>query len=276
MMLGFGVFVSVTHGAPSRYTPQSVTIASYERIGGDKSALRAGQCFFEEPLIGAFSKGFNQQLCLPQSSTKPSYLIVGNSHAAHLWLGLSTVFTGINWQQMTGVGCLPNDEEALEGPSCKEMRDFLFDRYLPSHAIDTVILSSDWEPINSRKLGATLDQLRKFPVRVIVVGPIMRYDRPLPELLVEAVERGQNGAIFFRSHYETEVLTSERILREVIRDHPGVEYISLIDLLCPNQQCVTLTPDGIPLQSDDSHLTPPGSIYIAGRLRDLDMFNRPR
>jgi hypothetical protein len=209
---------------------------------------------------------------MPQSTTKPTYLIVGNSHAAHLYPGLAAVFPGINRQQMSGVGCLPNDDIKTEGQSCAEVRDYLFSKYLPTHHVDAVLLSTLWEDKNVATLGATLDQLAKFPAKVYVIGPIERYDRPLPELLVEDLERGDREAKSFRRHLEPDVFTTESILRDVVHAHPAVRYISIVDLLCPNGECIGYTPDGAPLQSDDSHLTVPGSIFLARKMLQADSF----
>ena len=274
--LAFAFSVNASHGATARYKPKSVRLASYEEIGGDQAALRAGQCFIDVPFPGAFSHGFDQHACLPQQPDRPTYLIVGNSHAAHLVTGMSTVFADANWQQITGVGCLPDDDEKTEASSCKELRSFLFDSYLPEHHVDAILLSSDWELPYIGQLGSTLDRLAKFPVKVFVVGPIMRYDRPLPELLVEQVEHGQDPAKPLRAHYDPKVPEAAAILKTIVENHPGVRYISVLDLLCERGACITTTPDGTPLQSDDSHLTRAGSIYLARKVQSLGLFGRER
>ena len=37
----------------------------------------------------------------------PNYLLLGDSHAAELWLGLSSVYDRIHFLQTTATACLP-------------------------------------------------------------------------------------------------------------------------------------------------------------------------
>jgi peptidoglycan/LPS O-acetylase OafA/YrhL len=270
-VVAFGTYIVLSIGAPLRYRPESVKVASFEEVGGDKIAYRENHCFILPKLGSTFSREFDQQMCMPDNETKQTYLIVGNSHAAHLWFGLSHVFTDKNWQQVTAVDCLPGNDESAESASCKEMRDFLFDKYLPSHRVDAILLSTNWDTVNSRAIGPLLDRFAKFPVKVFVVGPIMRYDRPLPELLVENLERVGANDLSLSSHLDRTAFAADKLLRDVVHAHPGVAYISLTDLLCPRQACVTYATDGVPLQTDDSHLTRQGSILLAQKIKQAGL-----
>ncbi len=266
-VLAFGSYVIASNGATSRYSPQSARIASYQMMGGDHASYRVNQCFILPRQGSTFLRDFDPDVCLPQSSTKPTYMIVGNSHAAHLWFGLSTVFTDINWQQVTGIACLPKVNEKLEGKSCREMRNFLLKTYLPSHHVDAILLSANWESSDAHDLETVLEELAPFHVQVFVIGPIMRYDRPLPSILVKESERGEHDGRSADAHLAPDVFEADATLKAVVRDRPGVRYISLIDLLCPRRQCVALTPGSAPMLADDSHVTRPGSVFLAQQLQ---------
>jgi peptidoglycan/LPS O-acetylase OafA/YrhL len=273
LALAFGTYVVASHGATWRYKPQSVKVASYQQVGGDEVSYRVNHCFVLPKPGSSFLRDFDEQMCLPRSASKSTYLILGNSHAAHLWLGLSEVFTGIEWQQVTGVACLPKDDETHESASCREMRNFLFKQYLPSHHVDAILLSANWAPEDKQSLNLTLNELASFSPKVYVIGPIMRYDRPLPELLVDEIEQGKSSGLPLSAHLVPSVFATDKALKDVVSAHPGVRYISLIDLLCPQQKCMAYTPEGIPLQSDDSHLTGPGSIFLARTLQQAGFFS---
>ncbi len=49
-------------------------------------------------------------------------------------------------------------------------------------------------------------------------------------------------------------------------------YVSLVDLLCPQRRCIVYAGKDIPLQFDTSHLTTEGSILVAQKLAQLPRF----
>jgi hypothetical protein len=65
--------------------------------------FRAGACFLDgdDKLSFLESNG-----CLKRDESKENYLLIGDSDAAHLWYGLSTVFDRINIMQ-AAAGCTP-------------------------------------------------------------------------------------------------------------------------------------------------------------------------
>ena len=52
----------------------------------------------------------------------------------------------------------------------------------------------------------------------------------------------------------------------------GATYVSLFDALCRGISCEKFAAPGIPLQFDDGHLTPEGSVLVAERLRVAGAF----
>ena len=51
--------------------------------------------------------------------TRPNYLLVGDSHAAHLWFGLSSAMPEVNVMQATASMCRP---AVLPGSRCETPR----------------------------------------------------------------------------------------------------------------------------------------------------------
>jgi hypothetical protein len=73
-----------------------------------------------------------------------------------------------------------------------------------------------------------------------------------------------------------EPLQADLALRQVVSHYAGVTYISMSDILCPNHVCYVYTMEGIPIQSDTSHLTRAGSTFVAERLKQSGVFDLQR
>lgn len=62
-----------------------------------RGAFRFGHCFLSEPM----KEWRLDPACLAVSKSKPNYLLLGDSHAAHLWFGLNATFAGATFLQAT-------------------------------------------------------------------------------------------------------------------------------------------------------------------------------
>ena len=105
-----GATALALNGAPYRFPQSVVSIGSY--LGyNPAAAFREGQCY-----LGANRQTFDTKACLTKDATRPNYLLIGDSHAAQLWLGLSSVLTSVNLMQATVTMCRPVrvDVAALE------------------------------------------------------------------------------------------------------------------------------------------------------------------
>ena len=96
-----GATALALNGAPYRFPQSVVSIGSY--LGyNPAAAFREGQCY-----LGANRQTFDTKTCLTKDATRPNYLLIGDSHAAQLWLGLSSVLTSVNLMQATVTMCRP-------------------------------------------------------------------------------------------------------------------------------------------------------------------------
>src|SRR5204863_1505309 len=116
-----------------------------------------------------------------------NYLLLGDSHAAHLWHGLSVAFPDVTFLQATAPGCRPL-LGAKKARRCADLADFVFGDFLPSHRIDGVILAGRWQESDLARFPATIAALKSR--NVIVVGPIIEYSMPLPMIISKALEHG--------------------------------------------------------------------------------------
>ena len=121
-----------TQGAPFRFTPDAVLAAS--QLDFDTNIpWRWSVCALGLDLTSMSM--FDQQRCLPFTPNHRHYLLLGDSHAAHLWPGLSTVFPDLEIGQANVAGCnlLPN-RLTDTGPSVGKWRSFSTTIFCPATA----------------------------------------------------------------------------------------------------------------------------------------------
>ena len=260
-----GLGTEMTQGFPRRFSPEVLAIAS--RLNEKSQAIdnfRSGRCFLEGGNgVGDLSAGD----CLRTDKSRENYLLMGDSYAAHLAYGLSIAFDKINFLQATGPGCSPLlDRKFTTG--CNDLMGFLFSDYLLHHKPDRLILTARWLRSDLRQIAQLLDWAASHDLRVILIGPIMRYDDSLPRLLAFSIENKDPG---LADAHRIDFGRLDEDLRQLAQQK-GATYVSLFDALCQGTSCEKFAAPGIPLQFDDGHLTPEGSVLVAERLRAAGAF----
>ncbi|ROH93517.1 acyltransferase [Stagnimonas aquatica] len=253
-------------GLPQRFSPAERAMAAW--LDYDRDAqFRAGRCFLSS---GGDFRQYDTGLCLAESEDRPDVLLIGDSHAGHLWEGLARQFPEINLQQATASGCLPL-LKAEGAARCTKLMRYIFEQHLTRHRPDAILLSALWPGWKLDELVSTVHYLRQYSPRVVVLGPVTgyrigeHYRVPLPQLLALSQHRQQPeliGQYLSRERLQTDQTMRQRFAAE------GLEYVSAIDPLCANAACRTLTPEGVPMQFDHGHLTPDGARWLAGQWRD--------
>lgn len=221
--------------------------------------FRAGTCFLTSHDTFA---SYARETCLPLSSTKPNYLLLGDSHAAHLLPGLLAQ-RDINLLQATASRCRPIANPTGER-RCTALMNFISDDFLPKHRMNTVIIAARWVDGDWPALRKQIETVRRHADHVIVFGPIAEYDRALQRVLAEALYRSDPAVL-----KEHRVAERARIDAQLARDVPGTgaTYVSVYKALCPDGRCTLWTSDGIPIQSDYGHLTAEGAKVMIERIR---------
>jgi peptidoglycan/LPS O-acetylase OafA/YrhL len=90
------------NGISRNWSGAAVHVADYLDYNPDRQ-YRGGSCFVD----GGVGQRFNAALCLREYTAQRNYLLIGDSHAAALWYGLSSTFAGVNFMQATAAGCKP-------------------------------------------------------------------------------------------------------------------------------------------------------------------------
>jgi len=257
-LVAVGVAGQFDQGLAYRYSPRVQQIAD---LLTDKShrQMREGSCFLPS---GSTVDDFDMA-CVKQDPQRRDYLLIGDSHAAHLWYGLAKAMPTVNVMQATASGCKPTlTHPGSAEERCVALMDRMFDDYLPAHKVDTVVLAARWKRDDLPRLEATLTRLRAQGLDVIVFGPIIEYRSPLPRLL--AVSDRMHDPDFV-DEQRVDVSAVDRAVGKLARQK-GVRYVSLASAMCPGGHCLEVDGKGYPVQFDYGHLTGSGSEILARRV----------
>jgi peptidoglycan/LPS O-acetylase OafA/YrhL len=251
--------VLIADGAPFRFPDRVVTIASY--LAYDPStAFRAGHCY-----LSSNRQHLDTQTCMTLDPKRPNYLLVGDSHAAHLWFGLHSAMPGVNIMQASAGACRPviQPVSMLDTRACPKLMHFVFDDFLANNKVDKVLLSASWKDEDIPMLSNTLDLLKGKEIDVTVLGPIVEYDSPLPRLLADEILHNKPSTA--NAMRTPGIHERDRELRRIVTAK-GAAYISVYDLVCRNGHCDEFAEGDIPMQFDAGHLTKKGSVEVGRRL----------
>lgn len=236
-----------------------------ERLAGfmdydDEASYRRGTCF----LIGDKQSSSDLKIseCLTPSNYRSNVLLVGDSHAAHLWSGLSTNLQNSNVMQATASGCKP--VLGTRGRAgCVELMHRIFEDFLTSQRPDTLILSGRWIADDIPALERTISALQGRAGRIVVFGPIVEYQQPLPRLLAQ-VSAGRPASLVDEARLQAGALADRKLAGAV--EGAGATYVSVRNLLCSvsGASCTTVW-NGTPVQFDYGHLTAEGSSLVMRR-----------
>jgi hypothetical protein len=262
-----GVSLVMLGGVPGRFSPEAQEIAGYLDQQRYDDQFRTGTCFMTARDWALES--FDVDKCMPSTPGRHSVLILGDSHAAHLWWGMHEVHPDWDVMQATAAGCKPVLTQApRQFPGCTRLMTFVLEKYLPTHHVDAVLLEARWETSDMQSLAETVEWLEAKHVPLVLLGPMLQYDSPLPRLL--AMSMRDNDPAVPAQHRVGAVSALDRAMSESASREWHTPYVSMIDLLCDHDRCVETVQPGVPLLSDYGHLTKEGSVMVAQRLRDAE------
>lgn len=201
--------------------------------------------------------------CDTRADGRKRVLILGDSHASHIYPGLVSEFPDMDFHLYGAGGCrlLVGTNTREDKRECALVGPYVFDVVLPSQHFDAIILSGKWMASDVKPLAVTVEYLKRYVEDITVVGPVPRYKVNLPEAL--AVWRGSYSARFFELNEERDVEDIDSAIALELEDD-GVTYISLYRNLCQARICRTFGDDGTtPIQWDRAHLSISGSAYVA-------------
>jgi peptidoglycan/LPS O-acetylase OafA/YrhL len=273
LCIAIGLTFTVTNGLPQRLPETVRAVAAYADYN-TAPVFRSGQCFLEND--SDTLQNFDQRGCLGMSPDKLNVLVLGDSHAAHLWYGLFNTLPNLNILQATASGCRPLlDIDPLKAKTrCREMMGFMLGQWLPATPVDAVILAARWVDADTEALKKTIAFLRTRARAVYVVGPTAEYTMAVPSLLARGMLQGDPNLV--RRSLKPDSATRDDDLRKAVAG-TGAIYLSAYQALCPPPSgvCSATTSTGMPLQFDYGHLTAEGSTHVATMWKAQGAFNPP-
>ena len=279
LILSIGGAMIASHGFSGRFPAQALSVDQYTHYK-PAADFRENVCFIGPDSTFA---DFNKSLCLATDPgggpVRPPFLLLGDSHAAHLYPGLHTVFPEINFSQANTASCRPFLMQMSQPGDCGSLYRYIYGDYLPHHHPAAVLLAGRWDETEFGALGETVTWLQQHGQRVILFGPAIEFDVPLPRLLALSLQNHDPASIDRHRYKAAEV--TDRKLAKLARRTWHVEYISAYEDLCASQvemvakaqpesvsNCPLYAAPGVPLLFDTDHFTPQGSILYARAIRN--------
>ena len=264
---GLGYHAYASDDFRSRFPPIAREIASFKFEY--KKAYRGGSCFLWSKQDATL---FNDD-CIGNGRV----LLWGDSHAAHLYPGLSRSTPGL--AQFTKAGCPPLLSALPSSASlhCPDVNAHVL-ALIRQRPPDRVILAGAWASFDFRSISGTLQALRDATVNQIdLVGPFPEWKNGLPRTLMTYLRRNDAGQVPQRLTvgWDRAALKLDDEMR-AFAAASGVRYISPMDILCDDAGCLTRVRDDAAsiVAWDQSHLTGAGSVYVASRFTDPPVANR--
>jgi peptidoglycan/LPS O-acetylase OafA/YrhL len=274
-------------GFPGRFPPTVAAVFDYDVNGAQGQHLM--QCFYQ-PSDRAYSldeerervaRFYRDGRCgVAEDPTKATILIVGDSHAAHLFAGLTNVFAGkANILTLSSVFCVPlvedvvTDQGVAGTPRCHAINEYVFNQI---RAIKPDVLlvggyfsqydhEANWRyPGYLDSLVAGARRLHQDGVRsIIIAGEVPTWVPVLPILVGRDLLELGKAPEFSRVGVRQDSLETDKILAG--KDWgEGVTYVSQVDKLCAPAGCRRLVGSSLPqdmLAVDYGHYSAKGSIF---------------
>ena len=257
------LILASTHGLTGRFPAAVDTVGDYLDYGHSHPAetealFRSGSCFLDrrEPVAD-----FDERRCLAPVQGKRQVLIFGDSHAANLQHGLEASVPNVHFDQATSSACPPILQQVVTSTvECQQFVQKVLHDYIPESSVTEVLLNADWQPTQLNDLTNTIELLRRNKIGIVVFGPLPKYDNALPRLLAAQIKNGDAG--FVDQHRDRSTKSIDATMKRMAMETWHVPYISLLEILCPDDKCSEFAASGIPLQFDGAHLTLQGSDYV--------------
>lgn len=261
--LAICVFVILTKGVSFRFSDTLKQVVEYRM---DNTPWRPDTCFLNpEQDYSEFSK-------CPDTMTEKSFVVWGDSHAAHLMPGLVSAFgIALNVTQRNASLCPPLIGPNIGGrPYCKNINDMV-SKDIAKNKPSTVLISALWSVYPMRNyLPDTITFLKDSGVKnIIVVGPFPVWKKTMVDTIEETgVNAG--GTVPWDLTDETRNLRkNDNYLRKLSKDN-NITYISPLDAMCTDTYCKAIIGHKVsyPVQYDNAHLTPEGSRWFVEKVKD--------
>jgi peptidoglycan/LPS O-acetylase OafA/YrhL len=261
VMLAGGSIV-LAKGLPARFKAQDRAMIAYatEEQDARKAVFRQRACFLD---VDQDRSSF-----VPACANAAADLFLwGDSHAAHLYSGLSGLVPRLS--QYTATECPPLLDfrtSFVSNDHCPTINHAVLSKLTAQHPC-VAILAAYWpfyfrEPGFAESLSRTISEVRGHADEVVLVGPAVSYAGPQLRRAMRL-----SGADMLRDDQLPDLRASDMVLRKAATAL-GIKYVSPVSALCSGDSCRAFVP-GSPnrlFAFDYGHLTRAGSEYYARKL----------
>jgi peptidoglycan/LPS O-acetylase OafA/YrhL len=275
--IGSAGAMAVMHdGFATRYPPVIQRATEYD-LDGYRTAIRHRTCFMD---VGQVTQSA-APACI-EAGNRPLWVIWGDSAAASLYPGLrhlSQTAGDFRLAQFTSSGCPPII--GLDRPLnsvCRPNNAWTL-RRISGLRPSVVFMAAMWPEYDRSQLPESIRQLKEAGVhRVVVVGAAPKWRDPPSRIILDlwrsdplhaAPPRrldhsryGRGPEVSNADSPHPRTADAEPAVR-AMATASGARYISLTDLMCNSQGCLTHAGSGESFYLDIAHLTPVGSRYVA-------------
>lgn len=274
-------------GFAARFSPEVVAIFNFAHNGSEVRSLLS--CFYQNdktphPLDeerAKIAQFFDANQCARKNDPqKPTILIVGDSHAAHLFAGMERAFGArANLLTLTATYCMPLIEHVPVGqgvggtPRCQAINEQIFARireikpdilvvgaYFSSYLNDRAWLYPDY----LTDLAKNIHRLEADGLsHIVIAGQVPTWTPFMPTAIGLDVDAGRPPAEFSAEGVRPESLQTDALLRRIDWG-PGATYVSQAEKLCRDGACRQLVGPHLPndmLAIDYGHYSFEGSIF---------------
>lgn len=236
-----------------------------DEISHDRQvAIRAPYCHYNktEQTFNEYKSGIGA--CLVLSFSKPNVLIIGDSHAADLYVALNHSFSKkYNFLQATGAGCSP-DKSYNSKNGCGELLTYALN-FAKNNPISSVVVAGRWSGLNENALNSLIAKIKSFNKNIYLVSPPISYTDDVPKI----IKRNRMGLTQYqlsKRYLDRNVLDINIKLKAFsLTNH--IEYIDRIELFCNKQEgCTLVSESGNLYTIDYGHVGRMGAYHLGERL----------
>ena len=291
VLLAVGAFSFEANGYPGRFAQSQQRMLRYNSHTVEPF-YRTHTCFLQPTDPIALYKPAD---CMAFASDRTNILLFGDSTAAHYaWaLRQSLDPARYNLLQLASGACAPLVAVQQKTSANCDAVNHMFRGLLEDHRIAAVIISGNWRvyvdgnqtplPSGSSRRGealtglfdagldATLSAAEDANMPTLLLGPSLEFPAPLAPTLVRYEQTHMPTGAALRPLPAS--FSADSHVRRLSHLYRNVQFVSVLDAICHNQDCPLKIDADTPIVWDTLHLSPEGSTYVVQKLKpELDGF----
>lgn len=212
-------------------------------------------------------KDFNMEVCIQPDPKKVNILLLGDSVAEYIWIGLAENLpkSRYNILQFSPSGCRPgmNWGETF----CLESNQYIFE-YITKQPIDLVVFASLGPDFHNFR--DTLKYMIKMNKRALVIGQPFIFSGRLTDIISASKAKTEHDIQIAAIEGLVDTSNARQVIEKMAYEE-GVKYFDIQKQLCrivDKLSTCDFIIDNSLITADNNHLTPPASIAIFKKLAE--------